>query len=96
MKKYIGTPINGWEERTWYLVEVAYSPNNVIHRAMFFSGFLNGEENSPGGYNGFVSIGGFYEEFLELSDAYYLKVLKKIFSEKDLDMIELVKTPCML
>jgi hypothetical protein len=94
--KYIGIPLNGWKERTWYLVEVAFHPDNCIHRAMFFTGFLNGKDNGPGGYNCLVSIGGCYEDEQEIKDVFYLVVIKKLFSEEDLNSKDFSNTPRML
>jgi hypothetical protein len=30
---------------------VAWSPHNVLHKAIFYTGFLNGPNGEPGGYN---------------------------------------------
>ena len=43
-------PPGGWKERAYYVVKVAYSSANVPHKAIFYSGFLNGAGGSPGGY----------------------------------------------
>lgn len=56
---WLGTPLSplkarpkeGWKERCYYEVEVSFRKGNPIHRAFFFSGFLNGPGGSPGGYN---------------------------------------------
>lgn len=61
-KRTIYKPKNGWKERTYYIVDVAFSANNVIHRAIFYTGFLNGEKDGePGAYNGFT-VGAGYED----------------------------------
>ena len=85
IKRVIGTPTDGWKERTWYLVDVAYHADNPIHRALFFTGFLNGENGLPGGYNHILSIGGGYEREYEMREAVYLMPVKWLFSENDLD-----------
>jgi hypothetical protein len=40
-----------WEESTYYRVRVKLYPNNITHEAIFFTGFLNGKNSSPGGYS---------------------------------------------
>jgi len=80
MKK-ISAPEGGWEESTWYLVEVAYSRYNIIHRALFFSGFLH--EGEPTGYNQFVSAG-YENELLTYDQACYLKVIRKVVNASEL------------
>jgi len=62
-------PKNGWEQRTYYIVDVAFSSNNIIHRTVFYSGFLfNG---IPCGYNKFLN----YTNDLEYKDAWYIKAI---------------------
>ena len=74
-------PENGWERGCLYLVEVAYNPSNPIHVSTFYSGFLD-KKGNPCGYNEVHSPG--MHESSEISDLYYLKVLKKIATEKEL------------
>lgn len=50
-KRTIIPPPNGWKPRTYYTVEVAWTEHNVIHKAVFYTGFLNGPNGEPGGYN---------------------------------------------
>lgn len=83
----IEKPKEGWKELTWYLVEVAYNKFNVIHRALFFSGFLF--DGKPGGYNMFVSEG-YGGEALSYRDAYYLKVIRVIITHEELFMGEML------
>lgn len=71
-------PDGGWEPQTWYLVEVAFSNNNPIHRQLFFSGFISNGE--PCGYNMFAITG---DELIEYSDAVYLRVVERLFSNKE-------------
>lgn len=73
-------PPKGWEESTWYIVDVAYSVSNVIHRALFYTGFLS--EEKPSGYNMLVSPG--YEDPCRYSDAIYLKAVGRLFSEDEM------------
>lgn len=85
-EKKIGKPKNGWEQNCWYLVEVAYSESNLIHRSLFYSGFLR--EQKPAGYNGFVNSTYDEDIVLTFKDAYHLKVIKKILDELDMRMIK--------
>ena len=50
-KRNIKEPEEGWKERTFYLVDVSWNDNNPVHRAIFYSGLLNGEDGEPGAYN---------------------------------------------
>ncbi len=42
-------PEEGWKENSYYVVDIARSINNVIHRAIFYTGFIYNKE--PWGYN---------------------------------------------
>jgi hypothetical protein len=37
-----------WEERTYYVVDASFNENNPTYRAIFYSGFLNGENGDLG------------------------------------------------
>lgn len=43
---------SGWKEQTYYVVDVAFSAGNPVHRRILYVGFLNGEPGRPlsGGY----------------------------------------------
>lgn len=71
-------PAEGWESDTYYIVEVAFSGNNVIFRVIFYSGFVR--DGKPCGYNGLLSTK--LDDKPEISELYYLKVLEKL----DLDL----------
>lgn len=77
-KKTIIPPGGGWEPRTYYVVDVAFSSHNVVHRSIFYSGFLNGDNEGPGGYN--VVWNASYEvgDHYPISKCHYLKVISKI------------------
>lgn len=80
-------PREGWEEQTWYLVDVEYFSTNPRHRSLFFSGFLNGEDNGPGGYSGLVGTDGYSEDYNSPNawrSTYYFRVVRRLFSEKEL------------
>lgn len=75
-------PLKGkWKEQTYYVVEVAYSSTNPIHRSIFYSGFLNGKGGKPGGYNCVLSPT--VDGKPSIGEYYYLKVVK-ILANKDL------------
>ena len=96
-KQYIYPLKKGWKERTWYLVEVAFSEHNPVFGALFYSGFLNGGEfdyktegyktQEPGGYNHFA--GASLDGHETINDIYYMKVIKELINENE---IELKKT----
>lgn len=76
-------PEGGWQSSSLYLVEVAHNPNNPIHVSTFYSGFLDSKGN-PAGYNEVHTPG--MHESCEISDIYYLKVLKLIATGKELEI----------
>ena len=63
-------PVDGWRPLTYYIVEAAFSTTNPMHDYIFFTGFLNGRDNTPGGYNHFDNT----DDYLEIRQAHYLKV----------------------
>ena len=69
---------SGWDPNRYYIVDVAFSPDNVIHRRIFYSGFLN-KKRQPGGYNQFFTS----DERKTIIDAYYLKVIVMLGSNID-------------
>lgn len=75
-------PKGGWKESTYYICNVAFSSHNVIHRAMFYTGFLNGNNGTPGGYNGFVCRAGYEDGPLKYTDAFYVEPLYELMDEK--------------
>lgn len=74
---YREKPKQGWEDQTWYILEVAFSNNNPIYRAVFYSGFIS--KSVPCGYNKIVCT----EDKLTYHDTVYLKVIEKLFSSKE-------------
>lgn len=70
-----------WKAETWYLVDVSYRKTNPIHRALFYTGFLNSDEK-PGGYNMIVSHS--YAKLFSYRDVYYLKVIREIVSSEEI------------
>lgn len=73
-------PADGWEQNTWYIVEVAFHSCNPIFGAVFYSGFLNGENNSPGNYNEIVGL----EDKETISKVRFMRVLRKLTNSKEL------------
>jgi hypothetical protein len=73
--KQIIPPAEGWKPSTLYYVEVAFDPNNVVHKALFYSGFLT--EGRPGGYNQIWSP--LYDTgYYHIGHAHYLKVVREM------------------
>ena len=80
-----------WKSETWYLVDVSYRKTNPIHRALFFTGFLN-ENGKPGGYNCIISHN--YIKHFGYKEVYYLKVIREIVSSEEIrGSFELPKGP---
>lgn len=77
-KQTIIAPKNGWEPKTYYIVEVAFNKANPIHRAIFYSGFLNAPVKNPDGYNQIWNPSYEPGETKQITDAHYLKVIRKI------------------
>lgn len=78
-------PDNGWEGETCYQVEVKFNGANLQHYSIFYSGFLH-TDNYPCGYN--ILFNPTYSRKYDISDVYYMKVLKKLdikfgFSEEE-------------
>ena len=46
-----GPPPSGWQERTHYVVDVQWNSANPVHRAILYTGFMNGPFATPGGYS---------------------------------------------
>lgn len=65
-----------WRARRYYIVNVAFSSDNIIHRAFFYSGFL--QDGVPCGYNGFARFGCDFEKGMEIADAYFIEVLEEV------------------
>ena len=76
-------PENGWIENTWYLCEVSYKEGNPVHETLFYTGFLNGKDKSPGGYNCLVPINGTGDHrHTEIDQVRYLKAIKLLHINK--------------
>lgn len=73
-RKGVFPPRRGWGEGCYYITEVAFSEHNIVHKAIFYTGFLN--EGEPGAYN--CIFNPTYDRNYRINEAYYLKVLHKI------------------
>jgi hypothetical protein len=80
-KQIIVAPEKGWEDHTWYLVEVAYHKNNPVHRDLFYSGFIDKINKIPSDCNFLPGYG----YLRRIEDTYYLKVIRKVVSADELD-----------
>lgn len=74
-------PIGGWKERTWYVVEVSFNPHNPTFGALFFTGFLNGPNGGPGGYNEIAGL----EDKTDIGSVHYLRALRELTNQGELD-----------
>ena len=75
-KQIIIPPKNGWKEQTYYVIEVAYGTNNMIHTAILAVGFIN-DNDTFGGYT--YIFGRTYDpEIKNVNEAYYMKALHEI------------------
>ena len=77
-KNTIIVPAEGWKDNTYYEVEVAFNSVNSIHKSLFYSGFVR--DGKPCGYN--CLFNPTYDGHHQMSDAYYMKVLRTL----DLDL----------
>ena len=66
--------MNGFEfeEHSSYVVEVSMFGGNPIYQDIFYTGFLNGNGKTPGGYNRLMSSDS------EYTDIYYMKIIRKV------------------
>lgn len=71
IQRDVEVPKGGWKEHTFYVVDVSFSIDNIIHRDLFFTGFLD-HEKKPAGYNKF-----FNAEYT-ISYAVYLRVVEEV------------------
>lgn len=79
-------PEGGWEDHTWYIVDVKYASNNPVHRALFFTGFVDKKTNQPGAYSGVIPIEYVTDEKTELSGMKYVRFFKKLLNVNTLEM----------
>jgi len=66
-------PDGGWKKNTYYVVDVAHSKVNVIHKAILYTGFMR-----------FEIYNGTYEDPIK-GRPYYLKAIEEIYAMGDKD-----------
>jgi hypothetical protein len=76
-EKGIHLPEGGWEERSYYVVDVSFHYGNPIHRSIFYTGFLNGKDGGPGGYNQVMNPT-YDSPVVGIDKVHHMKVLRKI------------------
>ena len=78
----------GWLEKSYYVVDIAVKQGSVIHKAIFYTGFLHNGE--PWGYN---SIGVFNQDdtIRCLQDLFYCRAVKLIGKLEDYKIGEVTK-----
>jgi len=72
-------PEGGLKPNTTYIVEAAFSKHSVINRTLFYTGFLNGKNNTPGSYSWFLRT----ENCLRYHHAYFLEFIAAIDMHPD-------------
>lgn len=80
-QKTIILPDGGWRERSYYVVDVAYNAQNPVHRSILYTGFLNGPEGTPGGYEEIFNPTA--EEKLSFRNVHYLKAISEIVDMRE-------------
>lgn len=90
-------PQGGWEDETWYLVDLEVNEYNPRHRSLFYSGFVTGPggrgDGTPGNYNAVTPINGNGEDHIPIERVKYLRVVRRLFSTKELKVKEPVAFP---
>ena len=86
-------PVGGWEAHTWYLVDVEVFQGNPRHRSLFHVGFLCRDAGNgvdlPASYSGLQSLNDAgMEDYIRLERVKYLRVVKRLFSEKEMEAKE--------
>lgn len=72
-------PKGGWEPQSHYVVEVSVRHGNPIFPAILYTGFLNGPNNTPGGYSGvYINTS---EAHPDIKYFMYIKAIRKIDME---------------
>lgn len=72
-ERTIVPPVDGWEDKTYYVVAVSMSRTNLVHKSIFYSGFLS-DKNNPANYNAVWGD----ESNIPINKVHYLKVIRKI------------------
>lgn len=88
LSKFIGLPTvkgvippsKGWKENTYYKVEASFHKYNPISEYIFYTGFLNGKNGQPGGYNQIWY--GAMENHSTITDVYYMKAIGELYVQQ--------------
>ena len=75
-------PPGGWKERTYYVVNVSFSPSNPEHRAILYTGFWDKKMNKPGGYSNLFQ-GSYESGKADPDEAYSVRVISEIEDMKN-------------
>lgn len=86
MKPTIIPPYGGWQKETYYIVDVSYFSTNPIHRALFYTGFLDGKDNHPGGYNFIINHA--YDKQFSYKEVFYLKAIQALCSKEFIEKVQ--------
>jgi hypothetical protein len=62
----------------WYQVLVSFHVANPAHKALLYTGFLNGIQGGPGGYHMLVSSHWDYDDNFKIGQLHYLEVLQDL------------------
>lgn len=89
LTRTIDVPEGGWKELAFYLVLVSYRPSNPIHKAIFYTGFLNDPEGGPGGYNQVWNpTNDAPHWFRSIDQVHFLKVVRFLYDDKEMEVLE--------
>jgi len=80
---FFNKPEGGWKPNTIYLVKVAWNPNNPIHSAIFYSGFLD-DKGMPGTYSCLLTPN--YEagrNLIQNGTLYYFEIVRELVSSEE-------------
>ena len=77
--KYLIPPAEGWEQNTYYVAEVAATPNNPIHACILAVGFFESRDSKiPSRFSSYIFNMSHDPEAKEITEFYYIKAIEKI------------------
>ena len=92
-KQKIVPPKGGWREGAVYLVDISWSDNNPIHRALFHTGSLS-EEGEPRAYSQVIYPNGDREGGTsDYGNLRYMKAIQALVSGDELRKDTLILPP---
>ena len=77
-KGTIIAPEGGWKSQTHYVVDVAFSQCNTIHRKIFYTGFVH--NNKPQAYNSILSTKD--DSSSDIGSLFYMKAIRELNLEE--------------